>query len=66
MSMAKHLQEKLDEVYWDNYGEGKLGTAKAVGAAFLSGAIDGAVIVYPFLLISCVMATKELKKLKSE
>lgn len=67
MGITRYLQDYLEEVYDDNILEdSKAKKAKAIGAAFLSGAIDGAVFVYPFLMVSCVMATKELKKLKGE
>lgn len=62
--MATKLQKKCDEVYWDNILEdSKLKKCKAYGAAFLGGAIDGAVIAYPMLLIGCIAAGKQLKKL---
>lgn len=64
MNMAKHLQEKLDEVYDDNiFEDSKLKKCKACGAAFLSGAIDGAVIAYPFMLAGLIVANKKLKEL---
>lgn len=67
MEMAKHLQEALNEVYWDNiFEDSKVKKAKAIGAAFLSGAIDGAVIAYIPLVIGSFLAANEIKKLKGE
>lgn len=67
MKMATKLQKKCDEVWDENYYEdSKLKKAKAIGAAMLSGAIDGAVIVYPIMLVGLIAANRELKKLRNQ
>lgn len=67
MNMATKLQKKCDEVWDENYYEdSKLKKAKAIGAAMLSGAIDGAVIVYPIMLVGLIAANRELKKLRNQ
>lgn len=55
MELATMIQTKCSEIYDENYGEGKLRTLKAIGAAMLSGAVDGAVIAYPFVLGSLMI-----------
>lgn len=62
MELATMIQEKCKEIYDENYGTGKLGTLKAIGAAILSGAVDGAVIAYPIMLGSLVLVTKVMTK----
>lgn len=59
MSIAKKLQEKLDEVYDENiFEDSNLKKCKAICAAFLIGAIDAAVITAPFMLIRLIMLRK--------
>lgn len=62
MELATMIQEKCKEIYDENYGTGKLGTLKVIGAAILSGAVDGAVIAYPIMLGSLVLVTKVMTK----
>lgn len=50
MGLATELQEKLMETFDDNINsERKVDRFKAILAAFISGAIDGAVVMYPFM-----------------
>lgn len=59
MCMAKKLQEKLDEVYDENIlKDSKLMKCKAIGAAFLIGAIDAAVIASPIMLAGLIILLK--------
>lgn len=62
MGLATMIQEKCKEIYDENYGTGKLGTLKAIGAGILGGAVDGAVIAYPFMLGSLVLVNKVMTK----
>lgn len=62
MELATMIQTKCREIYDENYGEGKLRTLKAIGAAMLSGAVDAAVIVYPYVLGSLILVTKVMTK----
>ena len=65
MDLAKQMQEKLYEVYVDNYdSDSKLKKLKAVLAAMAGGAIDGAVIAYPVMLVALMLTTKKLKNSK--
>ena len=64
MELATMIQEKCKEIYDENYGTGKLGTLKAIGAEILSGAVDGAVIAYPIMLGSLVLVKKVMTKKK--
>ena len=51
MNMASKIQNKCDEIWGENwYKDSKLKKLKAVGATILSGAIDGAVTVYPIMI----------------
>ena len=51
MNMASKIQNKCDEIWDENfYEDSKLKKLKAAGATILSGAIDGAVIAYPFMV----------------
>lgn len=64
MNLATNLQEKLDEVYWDNCNkDSKLKKCKANGAALLCGAIDGAVLIYPFMFAALIVANKKIRDL---
>ena len=62
MELATMIQAKCKEIYDENYGEGKLRMLKAIGAAMLSGAVDGAIIAYPIILGSLVLVTKVMTK----
>lgn len=59
MELATMIQEKCKEIFDENYGTGKIGTIKAIGASILSGAVDGAVIAYPIVLVTKVMTKKK-------
>lgn len=60
MDLATKMQEVLNDCYYDNCDdESRLKRVKATAAAFLSGAIDGAVIVYPLMLISLFCSRKK-------
>lgn len=62
--MARYLQEKLEEIWNENITkDSKVSKLKAVSAASASGAIDGAVLMYPYLLICCCIAQHNLRKL---
>lgn len=64
MMLATLLQEKCEEVYYENITEDSIWKkCTAILAAMISGAIDGAVIVYPFMLISLMIAKHKLAKL---
>ena len=66
MELATKMQEVLNDYYYDNCDdESKLKRVKAT-AAFLSGAIDGAVIVYPWMLISLFAAGRKIRKLEKQ
>lgn len=65
MELATGLQKICKEVYYENIGnDSMLDKAKAVGAAMLSGAIDGACIVYIPLVVSNLVLRRQLKKTK--
>lgn len=65
MMLATLLQEKCEEVYDSNIAENSIWKKrKALLAAVLSGAIDGAVIAYPFMLISLMIANYKLETLR--
>lgn len=67
MELATKMQEVLNDYYYDNCDdESKLKRVKATAAAFLSGAIDGAVIVYPWMLISLFAAGRKIRKLEKQ
>lgn len=67
MDLATMMQEALTDYYYDNCDdESRLKRVKATSAAFLSGAIDGAVIVYPLMLISLFAAVRKIKKLEKQ
>lgn len=53
---------KFDEVY-ENENE-KHPFIKAFALGGVEGLIDGAVIGFPILLVSCIAAGKQIKKLK--
>ena len=64
MMLATLLQQKCEEVYWENITEDSIWKkCTAILAAMFSGGIDGAVIVYPFMLISLMIANHKLAKL---
>lgn len=65
MMLATLLQAKCEEVYYENITEDSI-WKKCIAklAAMISGAIDGAVIVYPFVLISVIIANHKLAKLR--
>ncbi len=59
MNLATKMQKKLDEVYYDNYYQNsRIGKVKAILAALGSGAIDGAIIAYPIIMIGCCLGIK--------
>jgi hypothetical protein len=63
MNLATKMQDKLNEVYWENFdSDSKLKKAKANLAAFTCGAIDGAVIMYPFVLAALCYANWKTRK----
>ena len=62
MGLATMIQEKCKEIYDENYGTGKLGTLKAIGAGILSGVVDSAVIAYPITLGAIVLVKKVMTK----
>ena len=65
MMLATLLQEKCEEVYYENITEDSIGKKCIANlAAMISGAIDGAVIAYPFMLISLIIASHQLAKLR--
>mgnify|MGYP006886103836 CR=1 FL=1 len=67
MDLATKMQEVLNDCYYDNCDdESRPKRVKATTAAFLSGAIDGAVIVYPLMLISFFAAGRKIKKLEKQ
>lgn len=67
MDLAKQMQEKLYEMYVDNYySDSKFGKSKAFLAAMAGGAIDGAVIVFPIMFTALLLTTKEIKRLRKK
>ena len=65
MMLATLLQEKCEEVYYENITEDSIKKkCTAILAAIISGVIDGAVIVCPFMLISLMIASHKLEKLR--
>lgn len=63
MMLASLLQEKCEEVYDSNIAEDSIWKkCKASLAAFLSGAIDGAVIAYLPMLISLWLISYDTTK----
>lgn len=64
MMLATKLQNKLMEIYDEKiFEDSKFSKVQAVSAAFASGVIDGAVIMYPYLLICMMLIAHEAKKL---
>lgn len=60
MRLATKIQDKLDDIYYDNvFKDSKISKAKALGSALLSGAIDGAIIAFPILMIGCIAKIKK-------
>ena len=65
MMLATLLQAKCEEVYYENITEDSIWKKyTAILAAMFSGGIDGAVIMYPFMLISLTIASHQLAKLR--
>lgn len=65
MMLATLLQEKCEEVYWENITKDSIRKkCTAILAVMISGAIDGAVIAYPFMLISSMIDSHQLAKLR--
>ena len=52
------VDKKYDEIY-DNKNT-KFRGVKEFGLGVIEGAIDGAILAYPILLITCVLAGKKL------
>lgn len=65
MMLATLLQAKCEEVYYENITEDSI-WKKCIAnlAAIISGGIDGAVIVYPFMFISLMIVNHKLEKLR--
>ena len=65
MMLATLLQAKCYEVYYENITEDSI-WKKCIAnlAAIISGGIDGAVIIYPYMLISLMIASHKLVKLR--
>lgn len=65
MMLATLLQAKCEEVYYENITKDSIiKKCTAILAATISGGIDRAVIVYPFMLISLMIASHKLAKLR--
>lgn len=65
MEFASKWQETLHDIWDENWdSDKKLDRVKARAAAMCSGAIDGAVIIYPFMLVSLYVARAKIKKLE--
>ena len=59
MKLATWIQDKLDDIYYDNMSDdSKISKVKCVGSAILSGAIDGAIIAFPILITGCIINKK--------
>ena len=56
-------EAKFEEIDVDNDKHPML---KAFGLGAIQGAIDGAVIAYPFLVVGAYLSAREIKKLKGE
>ena len=67
MSMTRKIldwtQEKFDDVV-DNIDTEKHPNLKAFGLGCIEGVIDGAVLAYPVLLVTSIIASKKLKDLQ--
>lgn len=60
MRLATKIQDKLDDIYYDNMLEdGIISKAKCIGSAILSGVIDGTIIAFPILMIGCIAKFKK-------
>ena len=67
MNFASKWQEKLEDVWYENwYSDRKRDKAKAIAAAMCSGIIDGAVIIYPVMLVGLLAANGKIKKLEGK
>lgn len=67
MSIARGIldwtQEKMDDIC-DNIDEVRHPYIKAFGLGSIEGLIDGAILAYPVLLVTCCIAAKKLKDLE--
>ena len=67
MSIARNMlnwtDRKYDEVCY-NIGNEKHPIIKAGAIGVIEGFIDGAVISYPILIVTCIIAAKKLSKLE--
>lgn len=61
MGIARKVIGWVDKTM-ENLDDSKHPVAKAFGAGFVEGAIDGAIIMYPILVAACIVAGKELNK----
>ena len=60
MKLATKIQDKLDDIYYDNvFKDSKISKAKALGSALLSGVIDGTIIAFPILMVGCMIKFKK-------
>ena len=59
MGIARKVIEWADNSV-ENLDKSKHPCLKAFGAGFVEGAIDGAILAYPILLVACVIAGKKL------
>lgn len=65
MNFASKWQEKLEDVWDENWdSDRKRDKAKAIAAAMCSGFIDGAVFIYPVMLVILYVARAKIKKLE--
>ena len=59
MGIARGIIKWVDKGM-ENIEESKHPIAKAFGLGAAEGAIDGAIIAYPMLLVACIIAGKKL------
>ena len=59
MGIARKVIEWVDNSM-ENIEDSKHPIAKSFGVGFVEGAIDGAIVAYPILLVACLVAGKKL------
>ena len=65
-SIVKRVLDWTEEKYDEIDENTKHPYLKSVGIGMIEGFIDGAILAYPILMLGCIVAGKELKKLRNK